>query len=32
MVAGYDNDSPFLALALKLGSSGQVRPELSIED
>ena len=25
MVAGYDNDSPFLALALKLGSSGNVR-------
>jgi len=25
MVGGYDNDSPFLALALKLGSSGSVR-------
>jgi hypothetical protein len=25
MVGGYDNDSPFLALALKLNSSGQVK-------
>lgn len=25
MVGGYDNDSPFLALALKLGSAGQVQ-------
>ena len=25
IVGGYDNDSPFLALALKLGSSGQVK-------
>jgi len=25
MVGGYDNDSPFLGLALKLGSNGQVQ-------
>jgi len=25
MVGGYDNDSPFLGLALKLGSNGQVK-------
>jgi hypothetical protein len=25
MVGGYDNDSPFLALALRLGSNGQVQ-------